>query len=105
MRNERYYPCDGAYVENDEICYIDYDKIANRYDLIFSYDSGYCYGRIKDIKFCPLCGRELNEGMTRDQLKKKLVEKAKEQAKQNLSDDDLEKCLAALEAWCRNTTL
>ena len=47
------------YVEDDEICYIDYDEISNRYDLIFSYDSGYCYGRIKDIKFCPLCGREL----------------------------------------------
>ena len=43
--------------------------------------------------------------MTSEQLKKKLVEKAKEEAKQNLSGDDLEKCLAALEAWCRNTTL
>lgn len=59
MKEERYYPCDSAYLADDEICYIDYDETADRYDLIFSYDSGCCYGRIKVIKFCPLCGKEL----------------------------------------------
>lgn len=58
-KKERYYSCDSAYLADDEICYIDYDEKDDRYNLIFSYDSGYCYGRIKDIKFCPLCGREL----------------------------------------------
>ena len=43
--------------------------------------------------------------MTSEQLKKKLVEKAKEEARQNLSGEELEKCIAALEAWGRNTTL
>ena len=56
---KRYYTCDSAYLEDDEISYIDYDEEHNRYDLIFTYDGGYCCGRIKDIKFCPLCGREL----------------------------------------------
>lgn len=37
--------------------------------------------------------------------KKKWIEQVKEEAKQNLSGDDLEKCLAALEAWGRNRTL
>ena len=58
---ERYYSCDSAYIEDDEICYIEYDEKADKYDLIFTYDSGFCYGKIKDIKFCPLCGRKLNE--------------------------------------------
>ena len=31
------------------------------------------------------------------------IEQAKEEAKQNLSGEDLEKCFAALEAWGRNT--
>ena len=58
-KKERYYSCDSAYLEDDEICYIDYVEKDDRYDLIFSYDNGYCYGRIKDIKFCPLCGKDL----------------------------------------------
>lgn len=37
--------------------------------------------------------------------KKKWIEQAKEEAKQNLIGEDLEKCLAALEAWGRNTTM
>ena len=36
--------------------------------------------------------------------KRTWVEIAKEEARQNLSGEDLEKCLAALEAWYRNTT-
>lgn len=59
-KKERYYSCDSAYLEDDEVCYIDYDETVDRYDLIFTYDSGYCSGRIKDIKFCPLCGRQLD---------------------------------------------
>lgn len=44
--------------------------------------------------------------MTREQkLKKKWIEQAKEEARQNLSGEDLEKCIAALEAWGRNTIL
>ena len=44
--------------------------------------------------------------MSKEQkLKKKWIEQAKEEARQNLSGEELEKCLAALEAWCRNTTL
>lgn len=38
-------------------------------------------------------------------LKKKWIEQAKEEAKKNLSGEELEKCIAALEAWGRNTTL
>lgn len=42
--------------------------------------------------------------MTREQqLKAKWIEQAKEEARQNLSGEDLEKCFAALEAWGRNT--
>ena len=44
--------------------------------------------------------------MSREQkLKKKWIEQAKEEAKKNLSGEELEKCIAALEAWGRNTTL
>ena len=43
--------------------------------------------------------------MTSNQLKKKWIEQAKEEALQNLSGEDLEKCFAALEAWGRNTTI
>ena len=44
--------------------------------------------------------------MTREQkLKRKWIEQAKEEARQNLSGEDLDKCFAALEAWGRNTTL
>lgn len=32
-----------------------------------------------------------------------LVERAKAEARQNLSGEDLEKCYKALEAWARNT--
>lgn len=32
-----------------------------------------------------------------------LVEQAKEEARQNLTGEDLEKCIKALEAWARNT--
>lgn len=35
--------------------------------------------------------------------KRILIELAKEEARQNLSGEDLEKCFAALEAWGRNT--
>lgn len=35
--------------------------------------------------------------------KRILIEQAKEEARQNLSGEDLEKCFAALEAWGRNT--
>ena len=46
------------------------------------------------------------EKMTREQkLKKKWIEQAKEEARQNLSGEGLEKCFAALEAWGRNTML
>lgn len=31
------------------------------------------------------------------------VEQAKEEARQNLTGEDLEKCIKALEAWERNT--
>lgn len=32
------------------------------------------------------------------------VEQAKEEARQNLQGEDLDKCIKALEAWERNTT-
>ena len=35
--------------------------------------------------------------------KRAWIEQAKEEARQNLSGEDLEKCFAALEAWGRNT--
>ena len=35
--------------------------------------------------------------------KRTWIELAKEEARQNLSGEDLEKCFAALEAWGRNT--
>lgn len=35
--------------------------------------------------------------------KRTLVEMAKEEARQNLSGEDLDKCYKALEAWVRNT--
>lgn len=37
--------------------------------------------------------------------KHQLVEQAKEEARQNLTGEDLEKCIKALEAWARNTTM
>ena len=44
--------------------------------------------------------------MSKEQkLKKKWIEQAKEEARQNLSGEELEKCITALEAWGRNTTL
>lgn len=36
-------------------------------------------------------------------LKRAWIEQAKEEARRNLSGEDLEKCFAALEAWGRNT--
>ena len=42
--------------------------------------------------------------MTIEQLKRKWIEQAKEEAKQNLRGEDLKKCFAALEAWYRNST-
>lgn len=35
--------------------------------------------------------------------KRAWIEQAKEEARQNLSGEDLKKCFAALEAWGRNT--
>lgn len=35
--------------------------------------------------------------------KRAWIEQAKEEARQNLSGEDLEKCFAALDAWGRNT--
>lgn len=46
-----------------------------------------------------------SERMQEAVRKRTWVELAKEEARQNLSGDDLEKCFAALEAWYRNTTL
>lgn len=38
-----------------------------------------------------------------EMTKHQWIEQAKEEARQNLSGEDLEKCFAALEAWGRNT--
>ena len=47
---------------------------------------------------------EKSEKLQEATLKRNWVEQAKEEAKQNLRGKDLKKCLAALEAWYRNTT-
>lgn len=39
-----------------------------------------------------------------ERLRHEWVEQAKDEARQNLQGEDLEKCLKALEAWERNTT-
>lgn len=44
-----------------------------------------------------------SEKMQEATLKRAWIEQAKEEAQQNLSGEDLEKCFAALEAWGRNT--
>lgn len=42
--------------------------------------------------------------MSREQIiKHRWVERAKEEARQNLQGEDLKKCIKALEAWERNT--
>ena len=46
-----------------------------------------------------------SEKMQGEIRKRAWVELAKEEARHNLSGEDLEKCFAALEAWGRNTTL
>lgn len=52
-----------------------------------------------------LMGRALKQSarMQEATLKRGWIEQAKEEAQQNLSGEDLEKCFAALEAWGRNT--
>ena len=45
-----------------------------------------------------------SEKMQEATLKRSWVEQAQEEARKNLREDDLNKCLAALEAWYRNTT-
>ncbi len=45
-----------------------------------------------------------SEKMQEATLKRYWVEQAQEEARKNLRGEDLKKCLAALEAWYRNTT-
>ena len=49
-KNNEWYP-------KDEIWFIEYEN--DEYNIVFTYDCGCAKDEIKNIKYCPLCGREL----------------------------------------------
>lgn len=65
--------CDFTLKENDrkidtdsyfgEECWIECDDSS--YNLIVEYDCGYAAQSINDIKYCPMCGRKLNNEQCR----------------------------------------
>ena len=55
---------DPEWYPNAERWYIEYDEELGVTNMIVEYDCGYASTCIKNIKYCPLCGRKLgfNEG-------------------------------------------
>lgn len=57
---KRAIPCDNDWYPESETWYIDYNEDTDEYNLIIKYDCGCAASHIRNIKFCPECGRELN---------------------------------------------
>lgn len=49
---------------NNEVWMVDYDEDNKEYSIVAGYDSGYVLLRIRDIKYCPKCGRKLGDKQT-----------------------------------------
>lgn len=56
---DRAIPCDSDWYPESETWYISYNEATDEYNLIFKYDCGCASSHIRDIKFCPMCGRPL----------------------------------------------
>lgn len=61
---ERSLPNDPEWFPDDETWMVDYDEDNKEYFIIAGYDSGYAAIRIRDIKYCPKCGRKLGDKQT-----------------------------------------
>ena len=73
---------------------------ANRMIYCLRAENAYLKGKIAAYeRFLKHKGCIKEEKMTKHQW----VERAKEEARLNLTGEDLEKCIKALEAWERNT--